>query len=358
MIGSLAYAGAQLGESSYTKAAERAARFVLKNMRTDGRLLRTYRDGEAKLPGYLDDYVFFIDGLLELHETTRHKSWLEEAKQLAEMFIAKFHDVEDGGFYFTSDEHEHMLTRLRDPLDKAMPSGNGVAARVLVRLAQLTGERRYLDLAKSCFDAFQPIMERAPRGTESLLLALAMYFDSLPAEAPVKTGAEEPEASAHKKPVHADVYLSQSAAAPGGTLRVAVKLTIDKGWHVNSHKPFQEYLIPTSLQLHDSPSLSLGEVAYPIGRQTTLGFEKEPVSVYEGTAWIIAPVKIARTAKAGERQLDLRMQMQPCSEDNCLPPQEIAFAVPFEVSPKGGEKRHQAIFKSIAAEGKKPRKRK
>jgi uncharacterized protein YyaL (SSP411 family) len=345
-IGSLAFAGHRLQDSSYIRAAERAARFVLRNMRSDGRLLRSYRGGEAKLNAYLDDYAFMIDGLLDLYESTNRNSWLEEARKLMHILIEQFYDEEDGGFYFTSKDHPELLTRLRDPLDKAVPSGNGVAARALVRLGHITGEHRYLDLAKACFEAFQPIMDKASRGTESLLLALAMYFDGRPPEE--QSSSEKSEASVGKKPVKIDAFVSRSAAAPGETVSVAVKLSIEKGWHINSNKPFQDYLIPTSLQLQDSPSVSLGEITYPIGRQATFSFDPEPISIYEGTAWIVAPLKIAKNAETGKRKLELSVRTQACDDENCLVPEQLEIVVPLEVSPEGGEEQHQDIFKAVA----------
>jgi hypothetical protein len=358
MIGSLAFAGSRLKESSYTKAAERAARFLLKNMRSGGRLLRTYRDGEAKLNAYLDDYAFLIDGLLDLFEATNHKVWLNEARELMEVLIQQFYDEQDGGFYFTSADHEQLLIRLRDPLDKATPSGNGMAARSLVRLAHITGEKRYLDLARKCFEAFQEVMERAPRGTESLLLALSMYLDIAPAEAAPEKSGETPDATARKEPVKADVYISKRAAAPGETVQVAVRLTINKGWHINSNKPLKNKLVPTSLELHDTASVSLGDVLYPAGRKAAMGPDDEPVSIYEGTTWIIAPVKIDEKARPGKRELDVNVQLQACSEEKCLAPERLELTLPLEVAPSGGQEQHQAIFKMIKPSSGKSRKRK
>jgi len=205
---------------------------------------------------------------------------------------------------------------MKDPLDKDIPSGNGVAARLFIRLGHLTGEKRFFEIAKNCFNALQPIMERAPRGVESLLLALAHFYDTI-SPADVSAGpAERPDASARKKPVKAEAFVSKSAAAPGETVSVAIKLSIDKGWHINSNKPFQEYLIPMTLELQDSPAVSLGDVAFPLGRQVTLDIDPEPLSVYEETAWIMAPLKIAKTAQEGERTVDLSMRIQACSEEN------------------------------------------
>ncbi|UCD57868.1 MAG: thioredoxin domain-containing protein, partial [Candidatus Hydrogenedentota bacterium] len=255
MISGFAYGGRHLGEPRYTAAAERAAEFLLSAMRKDGRLLRTYRDGQAKLDAYLDDYAFLADGLLELYGATGNERWLKEARALTEVLLRHYRDGADGGFYFTSEDHERLLTRSKDPYDKAIPSGNGMAAKVLVRLGRLTGQERYLETARGCFEAFLGLMQRAPRGAESLILALAMYLDEPPsssvAAAPdtetSQVADKKPDAFARKEPVTAEAFASRLNVAPGEAFEVAVRLTIDKGWHINSNEPVQDYLIPTSI---------------------------------------------------------------------------------------------------------------
>jgi hypothetical protein len=218
MIGSLAYAGRHLAVPEYTAAAERAAEFILATMRKDGRLLRTYREGTAKGNAYLDDYVFLADGLLDLYEATGDGRWLDEAKGLVEVVLRHYRGDKGtasagGGFFVTADDHEDLLLRSKDPYDQAIPSGNGVAARVLVRLGHITGETRYIELAKATLDAFLGFMQRAPRGTESLILAVAMYFDEAASPgvtgpaAPAQTKGAEPDARARKKPGTASVAL-------------------------------------------------------------------------------------------------------------------------------------------------------
>ncbi|MCK4546339.1 MAG: thioredoxin domain-containing protein [Candidatus Eisenbacteria sp.] len=176
MIGSLAHAGQHLDEPKYTAAAEKAAEFLLTEMRREGRLFRSYRDGRATLHAYLDDYAFTAAGLLDLHEATGNPLYLEEARALVEVLIEHYHDDDRGGFFFVADDHEELLTRSRDPLDRAIPSGNGVAACVLIRLSRLTGEARYRELAGRTIEAFAGFMAQAPRSTESLILATGHYL--------------------------------------------------------------------------------------------------------------------------------------------------------------------------------------
>ncbi|MGH7957268.1 MAG: thioredoxin domain-containing protein, partial [Opitutaceae bacterium] len=144
MIASLAYAGRALDEPRYTAAAVRAADFILGTMMRDGVLLRTYRDGEAKLPGYLDDYGYFAQGLIELHRTTGEARWLTQAGRLATTLVNDFQDPQGGGFFFTTARHEDLLMRSKSLGGGGnVPNANGVAVQALLDLATITGKSEY-----------------------------------------------------------------------------------------------------------------------------------------------------------------------------------------------------------------------
>ncbi len=163
MIRGLADAGRLLDEPRYVEAAARGARFVLESLRTpEGRLLRTWRDGKAKLNAYLDDYAFFVDGLIALHEATGGQQWLTAADELTQKQIALFHDERFGGFFFTSSDHEALLARSKDPVDSALPSGNAVAASNLLYLSRALDDDEYLAHARRTTSAFQSMMQDSP----------------------------------------------------------------------------------------------------------------------------------------------------------------------------------------------------
>ncbi len=174
MIRGLADAGRLLDEPRYVDAAARAARFVLDSLRTpEGRLLRTWRDGTAKLNAYLDDYTFFVDGLIALHEATGEQAWLTAADELTQKQIALFHDERFGGFFFTSNDHEALLARSKDPVDSALPSGNALAASNLVYLAHALDDNEYLAHARRTTDAFQSMMQTSPTLFPNMARAVA-----------------------------------------------------------------------------------------------------------------------------------------------------------------------------------------
>jgi uncharacterized protein YyaL (SSP411 family) len=143
-ISALAEAGAVLGRPDYLEAAAGCASFLLENMRgTNGRLLRTYKDGDARLNAYLEDHAFLLEALLTLYEATFEASWFESARALAETTIERFGDGERGGFFSTSSDHEELIARRKEIGDHPIPSGNSAAALGLLRLAALSGDGRY-----------------------------------------------------------------------------------------------------------------------------------------------------------------------------------------------------------------------
>ena len=181
MLRSLAEAGAALNRQDYLDAASDNAAFLLGNMRPEGRLLRTFREGQAKLLGYLEDYAFAADGLLALYEATFELRWLEESVELANEMLRLFWDEELGGFYDTGIDHESLVVRPRDIFDNAQPCGGSVATEVLLRLAVITGKEEHQSKAAAPLRAIHQLMARAPGGTGQWLAALDFYL-SLPKE--------------------------------------------------------------------------------------------------------------------------------------------------------------------------------
>jgi len=333
MISSLAHGGRVLKEPRYVDAAGRAADFILTHMRKGGRLLHTWRGGRARLGAYLDDYAFLADALLELHAATGEARRLREAQSLADELLARYADASGGGFFFTADDHEKLLARAKEPTDGPLPSGNAVAAEVLVRLAGLTGRKEYLDAAGTTLEAFQGFMARMPAETASMVLAAAAYLDAKAAGAPP---ARKPDAVADRKPVRIEAFASRRKAAPGETIDVELRLTIDKGWHVNSHRPLGKDLVATTVALAKGSPAALGEVDWPPGTKVKLELSPEALRVYEGTVRIAVPVRLAPAAAPGPAKLALTVTTQACNDRTCLAPATATLALPVEVERPGG----------------------
>jgi len=195
MLRSFAEAAAALGRPDYLAVAIKNAGFLVGSMKSDGRLLRTYRDGQAKLLGYLEDYSFVIDGLLALYEATFDLRWLEEAVTLADSMIELFWDEGIGGFYDTGSDHETLVVRPRDVFDNAQPCGGSVASDVLLRLAVFTGKSDYSAKAAVPLRSLHQAMSQSPGGTGHWLSALDFYV-SPPKEIAVIGPRDDPATQA------------------------------------------------------------------------------------------------------------------------------------------------------------------
>ena len=173
MIAALAKGAQVLGKGPYLEAAVNAADFVLTHLvRNDGRLLARYREGDAAYPGYLDDYAFFIWGLLELYSASGKPQYLKTALHLQEELERLFMDEESGGYFLTGSDAEELLFRPKESYDGALPSGNSITALNLLRLARLTGDERWEKKAEQQLLSFRPVLEEHPSGYTAFLQAL------------------------------------------------------------------------------------------------------------------------------------------------------------------------------------------
>jgi len=177
MLATFAEASAVLDSRDYLSIARKNADFILENLQKDGYLLRTWKDGQAKLNAYLEDYANFADGLTELFQVSGEIKYLREAKRLADMLITEFWDEESGGFFFTANNHEELIVRKKDFFDNATPSGNSVAADVLLKLAKLTGEEKYERFAVTVLRLVSSQVRRYPNGFGRVLSTLEFYFN-------------------------------------------------------------------------------------------------------------------------------------------------------------------------------------
>jgi uncharacterized protein len=178
MLRAFAEAAHALGRPDYLGVAERNAAFLLSALVVDGRLLRTWKDGRAKLLGYLEDYAMVADGLLALHEATLDRRWLDAARRLAGAMVDLFWDREAEGFFDTGRDHEALVVRPRSLFDSAVPCGSSVAADVLLRLATLTGEAELQRLGVETIRSVVPLMARYPSGFGRFLGALDFHLGS------------------------------------------------------------------------------------------------------------------------------------------------------------------------------------
>ena len=171
-IAGLARAARAQDEPSWAGLAAAATDALRATAWRDGRLLATRKGGRAHLNAYLDDHAFLLDALLELMQTRFRPGDFAWARDIADLLLAQFEDGENGGFFFTSHDHERLYHRGKPGPDNATPSGNGVAAAALIALGHLAAEPRYVDAGERAVRAFAGSLRESPRGCATLLAAL------------------------------------------------------------------------------------------------------------------------------------------------------------------------------------------
>jgi uncharacterized protein YyaL (SSP411 family) len=179
MLTTFAEAAAILDNAEYLETARKNADFILENLYHNGYLLRTWKDGRAKLNAYLEDYANFSEALIELYQVSGETKYLEEARTLAELMITEFWDEEAGGFFFTANNHEQLVVRSKDFNDNATPSGNSTAADVLLKLSKLTGNENYEKFAVTVLRLISARIRRYPQAFGKSLSALEFYLGSV-----------------------------------------------------------------------------------------------------------------------------------------------------------------------------------
>ncbi len=177
MSAAFAEASAILDNREYLGIARKNADFIIENLQKDDYLLRTWKDNEAKLNAYLEDYANFADALIELFQVSGEVKYLKEAKRLADLMIVEFWDEDDGAFFFTASNHEKLPIRSKDFYDNATPSGNSAAADVLLKLSHLLGEEKYQRYAVTILRLVSSQIVRQPQGFGRIASVLEFYLN-------------------------------------------------------------------------------------------------------------------------------------------------------------------------------------
>ncbi len=331
MIASLARTSVALNEPRYRDAALKAAEFQLKNQRTaEGRWLATHRKGQSKLPAYLDDHAFLAMAFLELHAATKDDRWKNEAIKIVDLMDKHFADPKGGGYFFTADDHEKLLARTKDPVDKAIPSGNGWAAQALVRLWILTSDENYHAKARSLTGEFQGMMERIPHASESMLLAAAQLHDEELKRGIVQKVEIKNEPDATRGPVKAALTISSKTLKRGASIDVSVKYTVEKGFHLQPHKVPDQFLKPTTFLLSSRAVGELKDLDFPEPIEIEMP-EVGKMKVYDNEIIGKAKLNISKEAPLGKVALKIEARFQACDDKECQNPVEVILSIPVEV---------------------------
>jgi uncharacterized protein YyaL (SSP411 family) len=313
MIAGYAKAGEVFKEKSFTDAAAKAADFLLTKLRTpDGRLMRLYAAAPGGSPtprgaAYLDDYAYFIHGLLNLYDATNDKKWLDAARSLTDDAMKHYGDLGRGGFFFTAHDHEKLFARAKDAYDGAQPSGNGVMAHNLLRLWRKTDDVKYRDFGFRTIKAFALVLKNNP----GALPGLARSLDEL-----LDIADKDPAAIEPKNPLapetpkkglkSADVVKAEFKAEPvkDGKQAFTMTLAIDKPWHLYANPAGSDMLktSETTVEVLVGGKAVPATITYPKGTATKDATAGE-YRIYEGT------VTITGTVDRGKDDGELEVQV-------------------------------------------------
>ncbi len=230
MITSMAKAYQISGREEFLEAARRAAEFILEHMVEEGRLLHVYKDGQARVRGFQDDYSCFVVGLLDLFESDFDFRWLDAAARWTGLMVERFWDERDGGFYFSEAGQADLIVRTKSMFDNAVPSGNSTALFGLLRLAALTGDRALREKAEQTLGAFGKLLGESPTACPHMISALELLQESATEIVIVgePSGKRELLAAIHQRFIPNKIIVTDDVIGSGGSCE-AVPLLWDKG---------------------------------------------------------------------------------------------------------------------------------
>ncbi|WP_462321066.1 DUF255 domain-containing protein [Halochromatium sp.] len=332
MIAALANAGDALDEPRYLAAAERAADLLWTKARVaPGELKRVYLDGRATQPGLLEDYAFLGSGMIALYDASADPRWLNRARELADALWSRFSDPEGGGLFMGEASAETpLMARPKDLSDGPIPSGTSAALQLFAALDQRTADdMSYGKRARELLSAVSGRVKRSPSAVPALFVGLNQ----------LRHGDTGPRQYAARGAVRLQGQVTRDGDA------ASLRLTIDMapGWHINAHEPLQQALIATRLQLPEAvQGWRIEDLDYPQPQVLRLGFQREPLAVFQGQTQIegaLSPVSgpVPQEASETSAWLPVELRLQACSDDRCLPPETRVLQIPIDNNPPDQE---------------------
>jgi uncharacterized protein YyaL (SSP411 family) len=312
MIGALARASVLLAEPRYLDAARRAAEFVLSRLASGGALLHAWRGGQARIPAFLDDYAFLVEGLLRLFDATGEERFREEAKHLQAEQDGRL--LDEAGGYFAAGEDPRLLFRAKPAFDGAVASGNGFAALNLLELAGLQGDPSLRRRAEDVLRCFSEGLSAVPLAHVTLVRALRRLHREPVAALSAASAAAPPPASSAVESLEdeaREVVEVKGRLGSGEEWKpFTVELKLAAGWHLYANAAGPSTVVPTSL----GPVLGrLRNLRYPPGEPAGEGAAS--VLVYRDRAQLHGEIE-----HKGGGAPSLELTYQACNESRCLPP--------------------------------------
>jgi uncharacterized protein YyaL (SSP411 family) len=302
VISTLAQASLVFGADGYSKAAAKAGEYIWSTMHdADGILHRSRFDGENDVEGELDDYAQMAQGFLLLHDATGDDKWLERAGQLVEKMRANFQDTANGDFYGTRQAAGFARTKPRSDVDQ--PSGNGAALDAIVGLAHRAGTPELRRSAEQAIASLSGIAAGSATSGASILSASDNFLHG-------QQGILQ----------YAGHGVVQARLIPGpDSKKLTIRLQVADGWHINSHKPLEDFLVATKLNIAGG---NAAHVTYPQPEIKILAFNQKPMALLENDVELVASfdTPLSGTIKAV-------LQVQTCSDQICLLPETLKLTM-------------------------------
>lgn len=323
MIAAYAQSARILNRPQDAATAQKAAEFILNNLRDDSNTLyRIYHSKQRKIPAYQEDYAYFIRGLIELYRTTKNATFLNEAENLTKQMNTRFGDPEGGGYFFTPSDTE-LFVRAKSSNDGALPSGNAVALHNFCDLYDLTGQTHYIDQAKKLFAAFSQQALETPAGYLHLIHG-ALRIPQVETQAKTSLLTKPTE-----QQVNAKLHVITSPNQPGDLLHAEIEIQISENWHIQAAEPNHKFLIATQIQIVTRDTLEELNITYPNPQRLPLAIAESPVDVYTGTIRIPITCRI-KPHQASKARLAFNLTYQACDDKQCLQPNTISLPLDID----------------------------
>jgi uncharacterized protein YyaL (SSP411 family) len=320
MIVALTQASQPLKQPEYLQAAIKAADFIWQQMAHENQQswYRVTVNNKHSKPAQLKDYAFYLQALITLYDRTQDRLWLQRAQTLVDVMLKQLWDTKQGGFFKTPiDNNAPLPIRNKAAFDKILPSGNAIAAQMLLRLERRTGQAKYKDYAKTILSAFAGDAQQTPSAFSSLHIT-----------------AHELRDGEHQLPVYAGngklIINASLKKEPQDSYQLMIDINIKKQWHINSHQPLEDNLIPSKIELSDNSQWQFKKIHYTVHESFKLDFSDKPLALYQGNVKIMAIIEKRSDSQDSKNSASLKilnpvikLSLQACSNDICLLPESL-----------------------------------
>lgn len=317
-VSALVASSTALGRATDLAAAEKAGAATIARLGPWSSLARCAGPAGRCGPAFLEDYAFLAEAFLDLHEATTEPRWRDEARGATDAAVGRFLDASNRGFFDTDGSHAPLPARLKSGYDGARPGANGVMAAALFRLARVTGEQRYAELARGVIEAFRGDLQRAPHGMETLAAAAVPFVVTA---RPVSGEPTRP-ARQTRGPVTVEAALDPQTTPPAATVQALVRLVITAPWTVNGHRPETADRVPLTVSV-PGDRFTVGPIVYP----------HEAALAEKGV--VLVPLRLRPDLPAGPNTVRLTVRFQRCRGPECQAPESVILEVPLVVEPRG-----------------------